>query len=184
VGMTLDDINIQPLPFPEMVPALANGAIDAALMSEPFMTRSSRMGTIVRTVPTADMYPYFALGILSFNQDFYNNRPVAKAFARAYIRAIRELLDARAGRTGEAQRTALEEIIARNSGLDVATVHEMALPGFNPNGVPSREGMVYCYQFFRELGHVPEIPEAMLEALWGTDIVEEVLGEIGRVPES
>jgi NitT/TauT family transport system substrate-binding protein len=184
VGLTLDDINIVPLPFPDMVPAFANGAIDAALMSEPFMTRASRQGTIVRTVPTAEMYPNFALGILSFAQDFYANRPVAKAFARGYIRAVRDLLDARAGRTSEAHRAELEEIIARNTGLDAATVHEMALPGFNPNGLPSQEGMVYCYQFFRDLGLVPEIPAATLAGLWGTDLVEEVLGEIGRVPKS
>jgi len=184
VGLTLDDINIVPLPFPDMVPAIANGAIDGALMSEPFMTRASRQGTIVRTVPTAEMYPNFALGILSFAQDFYANRPVAKAFARGYIRGVRDLLDARAGRTSEAHRAELDEIIARNTGLDAATVREMALPGFNPNGLPSQEGMAYCYQFFRDQGLVPEIPAATLAGLWGTDLVEEVLGEIGRVPES
>ncbi len=185
VGMTLDDLNIQPLTFPDMVPALANGAVDSALMSEPFKTRALRQGTIVSTVPTSELYPNFALGLIAFTTDFYNNRPIAKAYARAYVKAIRELLDARAGRLGDARRAELEEIIARNTGLDAATVHDMELPGFNPNGVPTQEGMLYCYQFFRDLNLVPEpVPDATFANLWGTDLIEEVLTEIGRVPES
>lgn len=185
VGMTLDDLNIQGLTFPDMVPALANGAVDSALMSEPFKTRALRQGTIVPTVPTSQLYPNFALGLIAFSTDFYNNRPVGKAFARAYVKAIRELLDARAGRTSDAHRAELEEIIARGTGLDAATVHDMELPGFNPNGVPTQEGMLYCYQFFRDLNLVPEpVADATFASLWGTDLIEEVLAEIGRVPES
>ncbi len=185
VGLSLDDITITPLPFPDMVAALANGAVDAALISEPFKTRALRQGTIVSTVGTDQLYPNFALGLVAFTTDFYNNRPAGKAFARGYVRAIRDLLDARAGRSSEARRAELEAIIARDTGLDAATVHDMALPGFNPNGVPTQEGMLYCYQFFRDLGLVPEpVSDATFAALWGTDLIEEVLNEIGRVPES
>ena len=57
--------------------------------------------------------------------------------------------------------------------------------GFNPNGVPTQEGMLYCYQFFRDLNLVPEpVSDATFASLWGTDLIEEVLTEIGRVPES
>ena len=85
-----------------------------------------------------------------------------------------------------AQRSSdFEEIIARNIGLDAATVHEMYLPGFNPNGLPNQEATLHCYRFFRQLGLVPEpIPEATFAALWGTEVVEEALQEIGRLPES
>ena len=123
--------------------------------------------------------------LVAHNTEHFNNRPAGKAFARGYVRAIRDLLDARAGRASEAHRAELEAIVARDTGLDAATVHDMALPGFNPNGVPTQEGMLYCYQFFRDLGLVPEpVSDATFAALWGTDLIEEVLGEIGRVPES
>src|SRR5918912_748774 len=125
-----------------------------------------------------------AAWLISNNARIFSNRPVGKAFARAYVRAIRDLLDARAGRSSEAHRAELEEVIARNTGLDAGTVHDMALPGFNPNGVPTQEGMLYCYQFFRDLNLVPEpVSEATFASLWGTDLIEEVLGEMGRVPE-
>ena len=184
-GLSLDDLDIQPLSFPDMVGAFANGAVDSAMMSEPFMTRSLRQGTIVRVMGLDQIYPYFTLGMMGFSQGLYANRPVAKGVVRAYVRAIREFLDSRAGRTGDSHRAELEEIIARNTGIDASTVHEMDLPGFNPNGLPNQEGMVYCYRFFRELGLVPEpISDAAFAALWGTDLVEEALQEIGRLPDN
>ncbi len=184
VGLTLDDLNIQTLPFVDMVAALANGAIDAAMISEPFMTRAQRQGSIVRLMGVDELYPNFTLTILGFHRDLYDDRPLAKRFVRAYLRAIREFLDAHAGRTSEADRAQIDEIIARYTGLDAATVREMQHPGFNPNGLPNKEATYYCYQFFRDLGLMPQpIPDATFAALWGTDVVEEVLAEIGRRPE-
>ena len=44
--------------------------------------------------------------------------------------------------------------------------------------------MLYCYQFFRDEGLIPEpVPEAAIAALWGFELVEEALSEVGRLPE-
>jgi ABC-type nitrate/sulfonate/bicarbonate transport system substrate-binding protein len=177
-------MNIESLSFADMVGALANGAVDAAMISEPFTSRARRQGTIVRLMGVEDLYPNFTLTTVGFHEDLYKNRPVAKGLVRAYIRAVREYLDARAGRTTEADRAAVEEINARYTSLDPATVHEMDPPTFNPNGLPNKESMYYCYQFFRDLGLVTQpISDATFATLWGTDLVEEVLAEIGRRPE-
>src|SRR5207247_525667 len=61
VGLTLDDLNIQPITFPDMVPALANGAIDAAMIAEPFLTRAIRQGTTVKVLGLGDLYPEFTI---------------------------------------------------------------------------------------------------------------------------
>jgi hypothetical protein len=61
----------------------------------------------------------------------------------------------------------------------------MAPPGIHPNGQPHRESIMYCYQFFRDQGLIPEpVTEAGFASLFGTDLVDEVLAEIGRAPES
>ena len=81
-------------------------------------------------------------------------------------------------------RSQVEDVIARATNLDAATVHEMDPPNFDPNGLPNKESMAYCYQFFRDLGLVPQpISDAAFANYWGTDLVEEVLNEIGRRPE-
>ena len=60
-------------------------------------------------------------------------------------------------------------MVARGSGLDAATVAAMTPPYFNPNGLPNRDSMTYCYQFFRDQGLITQpIPEATLQTLFGT----------------
>jgi ABC-type nitrate/sulfonate/bicarbonate transport system substrate-binding protein len=185
VGLTLDDVDIQPLPFPEMIAALANGAVDAGMVAEPFMASVVRQGTAVRAFNVGDLYPGFQLGVVGFSQSFYANRPAAKGFVRAYLRAARAYNAAYDGRPGELTRQQIDEAIARRTRMDAAAVHDMAPPGIRPNGEPSREAIMYCYQFFREQGLVPEpISDAQFAAVWGSELVDEVLSEIGRAPES
>jgi hypothetical protein len=60
----------------------------------------------------------------------------------------------------------------------------MIPPYFNPNGLPNRESMMHCYGFFRDQGLIPQpVPDSVMQTIWGTEFVEEVLTEIGRVPE-
>jgi hypothetical protein len=61
----------------------------------------------------------------------------------------------------------------------------MVPPGLDPNGLPNRDSSLYCYQFFRDQGLIPQpVSEAAMAALWGTELVEEVLSEMGRLPTS
>jgi len=184
VGMSLDDLSVQPLTFPDMVPALANGSIDAAILSEPFLARVLQQGTAVKVMGQDEMYPNFTVGVVGYANALYANRPVAKAVTRAYIRAIRAYQAALAGQSGDADRAEIDEIIARHTGLDASIVHEMVPIGFSPNGLPNQESMLYVYQFFRDLGLIPEpLSDAAMANIWGFELVEEVLNEIGRQPE-
>src|SRR4051794_265019 len=185
VGQTLDDLTIQPLPFPDMVAALANGSVDAAMIAEPFLTRSLQQGTSVKLIGEDELYPNFTVGMVGFASRFYDNRPVARAFVRAYLRGVREFNAAIARPVGDPTRTSVEEIMARYRGIDLATVQAIVPPGIDSNGQPNQESLLYCYRFFRDLGLIPEpVPEAQMAALWGTDVLDEALAEIGRLPES
>jgi NitT/TauT family transport system substrate-binding protein len=185
VGMTLDDINIQPLPISETLTAMMNGAMNVASMGDPALTLALRQETVVKLVGLDEMFPYLTLALAGLSPNFYEQRPVAKRFIKAYLRAHRAYNDAVAGRPGEADKAALDAIIARFTGVDVSAVRDIVPIGMNPNGLPHRESQVACYQFFREQGLIPEpVSDAAMAAVWGTDLTEEVLSEIGRVPES
>ncbi len=184
-GLTLDDVNIQPITFPDMVGALANGSVDAAMMVEPFVTRAVQQGSAVKVMGLGDIYPNFTIATLGFADSLYSNRPAAKGFVRAYLRAVRDYLAAEAGPPGDAARAQVNEVISRGTGIDPATVAAMTPPYFNPNGQPNRDSMMYCYQFFRDQGLITQpISEATMQTLFGTDLLNEVLDEIGRVPTS
>ena len=185
VGLTLDDLDIQPLPFPEMTAAISNGAIDAGVMAEPFITRAEQQSAAQRVLGLGDMYPNFTISTVGFSDALYANRAVAKGFVRAYLRAVREYRAAVNGQSGEEAREQIYDLIARGTGMDVATVRAITLPYMNPNGLPNRDAVLFCYGFFRDQGLVPQpVPDATMQTLWGTDLIEEVLAEIGRVPEN
>jgi NitT/TauT family transport system substrate-binding protein len=90
-GITMNDLMIQPLPFPDMVTALANGAIESADMAEPFLTRALQQGTVVRIIGLDELYPSFTVSTVDFSSSLYANRALATGFVRAYLRAIREV---------------------------------------------------------------------------------------------
>jgi NitT/TauT family transport system substrate-binding protein len=185
VGMGLDDLSIQPLPITETYTALLNGAVDIASLGDPTLTYALRQDAVVKLIGLDEAFPYLTLGLAGFSPTFYDQRPVAKRFVRAYLRAHRAYNDAIAGRTGEAERAAIEATIARFTGIEASAVREMFPIGMNPNGVPNRDSQLACYHFFREQGLIPEpVSDAAMADVWGTELVEEVLDEMGRVPES
>lgn len=184
-GLTLDDVETQSLPFPDMLPALANGAVDAAAMAEPFILRGERQGVAAKLVGNAELAPNYTISALCYTPTLYSNRPAARAYARAYIRAARDYLAAITAPPDSPARTQLAEVVSDFTRIDVPTARDMVPVGFSPNALPNRESLTYAYQFFREVGLVPDAitPEAF-EALWGTALLDEVLGELGRLPES
>jgi NitT/TauT family transport system substrate-binding protein len=186
LGLAIDDLAITPLPFPDMVPALANGSIDGGVISEPFQTRTVRQGSGVRVMGQDEMYPGFSVNLLGFSAPFYDNRPAAKGFVRAYLRAVRAYDAAFASsRPGEGERAQIEEVLARYTATDVSVVRDIIAPGFSLNGLPNVDSLLYSYQYFRGQGQIPEpVSDAAFGTLWGTALVDEVLDEVGRVPES
>lgn len=184
VGASIDDLVIEPLPFPDMVPALANGSVDGAMIVEPFLTHALRQGTVVRVIGLDEMYPNYNIALVGFSRGFYAQRDAAKRFARGYIRALRDYNNAVTGRGGEAERAQIDAIMAKYTRIDLETVRQMVPVGLSPNGQFDVESVRHSYRWFRERGFVPEpIPDAVLADLFGTELVEEVLNELGRVPE-
>ncbi|HLH25153.1 MAG TPA: ABC transporter substrate-binding protein [Chloroflexota bacterium] len=185
VGQTLDVVDIQPINFPEQLAALANGAVDGAMLNEPFLARALSQGTVVRAVDLDQMYPGFTISTVIFSSTLYDDKPAAKGVIKAFVRAVRDYLDARAG-TGSGMTWAdVTATMGRYTGLDPASLTDLSPTGFNPNGLPNKDSLLYCYRFFRDEGLIPAaVSDQQLAAVWGTDLVDEVLGEIGRRPEN
>lgn len=184
VGLTFDDFTVAALTFPDMIPAFANGAIDAALMAEPFLSRAIGQGSAVRLIGQDEMYPNYTVSAVCFTGALYADRPTARAFARAYVRGIRDYLTAVARPGDDPERQRMEQLMAGYTGIDAATVRVMVPASFSPNGLPNRESILFTYQFFRDQGLIPEsLSDAALAGMWGTELVEEVLRELGRWPE-
>ena len=91
-GLSMDQVALEFIPFPDQVPALANGGIAAGILSEPFPTQAEENGSGYRpwATPTNEE-PLPFTGII-YNTDWADANPqVAEDFMRAYAMAAEDL---------------------------------------------------------------------------------------------
>jgi NitT/TauT family transport system substrate-binding protein len=94
-GLQLDDVQLENVTFPEMVAALANQAIDAALMLEPFITLGQERGVLEPLLDMGQAMPNYPVSQVFFTADFIQSQPeAARRFLVAYTKALRYLEDA------------------------------------------------------------------------------------------
>ncbi|HWV34413.1 MAG TPA: ABC transporter substrate-binding protein [Thermomicrobiales bacterium] len=90
-GLTIADIDLQYLTFPDAVTALDSGALDAAIVGEPVATKAEQDGLAVRLLsdfPVQGIWPTMVFG----NQDWLQANPdAAVGFVRAYLKAANDL---------------------------------------------------------------------------------------------
>lgn len=89
VGLAYDDVDHVIVAFPEMLTGLESGAIDAAMLPEPFNTfgRNKRIGV---RFPSDAFYPRQTIAVVLYGEDFMSKRKeVAQRFMVAYLQAVR-----------------------------------------------------------------------------------------------
>lgn len=91
VGLSMDEISLEHIPFPDQVVALANGGIAGGILSEPFPTQAEENGSGYRPWDTPDEEPMPFTGIL-YNTDWADENPqLAEDFMAAYAMTAEDL---------------------------------------------------------------------------------------------
>jgi NitT/TauT family transport system substrate-binding protein len=89
-NLTADDIEIVILDFPSSVVALQNGAIDAAVLTEPFVTKAMDSKVAVMLLPTEVYTPDFPHPLL-YGSAFLDKDPeLGRRFMVAYLEGARQ----------------------------------------------------------------------------------------------
>jgi NitT/TauT family transport system substrate-binding protein len=146
-GLTVADVELEPMNFPDVVPALANGAVDAALAIEPTATASVANGA--GEFLTTD----FALGaqitVLIGNGTWLKQRPdVATRYLAAYLRAARDLY-------GDGwHRDDNVAVIEKWTRLPAATLQRVLPIYCDPNGVIAVDSLEAQQAFYMERGYL------------------------------
>ncbi len=143
-GLTIDDIDLQTLPFPDAVAALASGALDAAMVAEPVATGAEQQGLAVRLLadfPVQDVQPT----VIVANDEFITDHPDAmQGFVTAYLKACRDL----AG-PGFKDPTNLV-IIETYTSVPAPLVGGAVQPVYSVDGHIDTAGLSKLQAFFRE----------------------------------
>jgi NitT/TauT family transport system substrate-binding protein len=156
--MTLADVHVVELAYPSMVPALGSGAIDAAVILEPFLSQSLQQG-IAR--PLNDLAA--ASGgtatngstsvPLVYSEQFAQNKTAAQGFMDAYLRGVRLYNEAFARGV---DKDRIIGILAARAKLDVAVIRDGFPAGLDPNGRVNLRFLDECQQYFIEQKYLQE----------------------------
>lgn len=143
-GLTLDDIDLQVLAFPDAVAALAAGAIDAAMVGEPLATKAEQDGLAVRLLADFPVQNIQPTAIIA-NADFLTGDPeAAQGFVTAYLQASRDL-------TGPGfQDPANLAIIEAYTQVPAALIGQAVPPVFQTDGLIDLASFSTLQAFFRD----------------------------------
>ena len=151
-GVTLTDVRIRELAFPNMVTALATGAIEGAYIIEPFLSEVIRKGLAVDVSNPGDFASTGPARInvpIVYSEKFAANRPAAEAFMLAYMKGVRVYNDAF---VKNIDKEKVIEILARRAGVEVETVRNSNPAGLDPNQDINRESFDEIQKFFVDQG--------------------------------
>ncbi|MDB5962804.1 MAG: transporter substrate-binding protein [Massilia sp.] len=153
-GFTYKQLDHVYMGYPQHVAALANGAVDGAVTSEPAASQAVASGVAVR-FSDDKLYPYHQAGVVLYGGDFITKRPeVAKKFMVAYIKAVRVYNDAlKGGRFAGPAAKEVIDIMVQDSNLKNRDIYTQVVPnGLNPDGKVNMDSLKKDFQFFQEQG--------------------------------
>ena len=153
-GLTLGDVNLTFLGFPQHLVAYRNKGIDAGITNEPTMSLAIRDGVAVRASPDV-IYPGQQTAVILFSDDFVTQRrDLAEKFMVAYLRAVRYYLASlKDGRIAGPNAGEILAMLAERSKIkDPAVFAQMTAFYVNPDGHVNAKTLGNDLAFFRSLG--------------------------------
>jgi NitT/TauT family transport system substrate-binding protein len=150
-GLSVKDLNLVMLPFPDMQAAFESGRIDAADPTEPWLTRILESGAAKLLVRYDEVMPGQQNAVLVFSEPFAADRDAAVRFMVAYLKGVRFYNDAFV-KNDPTKRAEAIEILAAATKLDKTLFDKMVMPGILPNGRINVEMLETDQQYFLAKG--------------------------------
>jgi NitT/TauT family transport system substrate-binding protein len=175
-GLTIKDAKIVDLRFPDMVTALAKGAVDMALIIEPFATRAIDQGVAVRWKNADEIAPNLQLAAVFYGPKFMSAQPeAAKRFMVAYVRAARDYNDEF---LKGADKDAVIAILTKHTPIkDAAVYRRIVPPSINANAELNVESIKESLAAWVKTGVVQNVE---IDKLVDTQYLRYAWEQLGR----
>ncbi len=178
-GLTMNDLEIVVLAFPDMIPAMANKALDGALLIEPFRTQALDMG-IGTFVESADkVYPDHQVAVVLYAPHMRREKvELGRKFMAAYLRGVRDFNDAFIKKVPQKRREVIAALAKHTPVRDLALYEKMVMPYLDPNGAVIRQSLRFDQEWYVQNGFVPT--PVNLSLVVDDRFVLAALGRLGR----
>lgn len=104
-GLTIKDVRLEQIGFADMVSALSNGSVDAAVAIEPSATKAVQTGDAVKVAGVDEVFPGEDTAALFYSEQFIKDKPeAAQKLMDAYLKSVRYYVSALDGSTLKGQR--------------------------------------------------------------------------------
>ena len=180
-GMSLKDVELKQLGFPQMSPAMVNGALDATLNIPPFASAMEEAGdgfTIARVDDEVEPSP-MTIAASFINTDWAaKNKDVVRRFFVAYLKATRDYC--LAYHSGPNRKEVME--IAFKNGLEtsVDVIDKTEWTGRSMNGAVNMKSVMDQQTFYIEQGFVERaMPESKI---YTTEYIDYAVSKLGPAP--
>ncbi|MDP2659621.1 MAG: ABC transporter substrate-binding protein [Dehalococcoidia bacterium] len=154
VGLSVKDLDLVSLSYPDMLVAFGNKGLDAADMTEPTLSSVVSNGLAV-TWPggtrSATYGGVYQAGDIIASAQFDKNIDVARRFMVAYLKGVRDYNDAFVKGKGKSD---IVNILIKYTALkDPAQYDRMQMAGLNPDGKLATNTMTMDLDYFKQAGH-------------------------------
>ena len=154
-GLTLKDMDVVYLSFPQTATALANKAIDAGFLTEPSVTSVVSRGYADKIVGDDEMFPNHQIAVTQYSEKFiHDRRDVAVRFMRATLLGCRDYMDTiHDGRMAGAAAEDMISILVEYSLLkDPAVYRAMSVHGCDRDGALNLASLRTDLDYFKSEG--------------------------------
>jgi NitT/TauT family transport system substrate-binding protein len=132
-GLSLGDLDVQRLSMPDSVPALANNAVDAVTVVEPFPVLIESRGLGVRALGVQDLVWKDAASVVLLGPSMLNRGDAANvAFMTGFVKGLRDLQAAL--QDNKVVEPEVLDIVSRWTKIAPDVVARAGISGAPPNG--------------------------------------------------
>lgn len=171
-GLSISDVDLQTLPFPDVAAALDSGALDGGMLGEPLVTQAERNGLVVRL--KADFPENFQPTFVWVNPDFASKTPeLATGFMAGMLRGCRDLW----GDNWDSDENLT--ILEKYTKVPPDLIREAARTYCEPNGDIHAQDLETLQTFFKDRGLLEYDTPLDINTLIDRSFAEEAVKIIG-----
>jgi NitT/TauT family transport system substrate-binding protein len=176
-GLDYSEMDLNYMGFPDLIPAFANKAIDAAYWQEPFTTIALDRGLIVRGPIGYDVYPNQQIAVVLFRDKLLADRDLGVRYLRAYTRGVRDYVKAMQDHD-PAMFDQVVPLLIEHTTVKERALYEKAIPsGLKADPIPNVQSIADDQEWY--IAHGQQQDRVNIQDMIDTSMVQEAINQLG-----